>query len=125
MSLAARVEFGNDASDFWQVDGILNIDASAAHPFTISLASIDGLIFDHTLDHTWAILHADGGIVGFDPAELLLDASEFKNNRGGGQFSIENTATDLSIHFSSVPEPVFLAAFTLIPLATLRRRRQS
>jgi hypothetical protein len=125
MSLAARVELGNDASDFWQVDGILNIDASAAHPFTISLASIDGLIFDHTLDHTWPILHADGGIVGLDPSELAIDTFAFKRDLAGGHFSLQSTQSDLSIHFSSVPEPGLLAASLLIPIVTLRRRRHS
>jgi fibronectin-binding autotransporter adhesin len=111
--------------DFWQVDGVLNLNASSAHPFTISLASIDGLAFDNTRDYTWQILHADAGITGIDPSALALDISGFKNSLGAGQFTVQNTPTDLSIHFSSVPEPAIAGASLFFALATFRRRRNS
>src|SRR5207253_1789077 len=93
------VEIGNAATDFWQVDGMLNLDASSAHPFTIALASIDGLNLDPSRDQTWPILNAADGISGLDPAAILLDTSAFKIPFSG-QFSLENTATDLAVHYS-------------------------
>ncbi len=109
--------------DLWLIEGQLNLTASSAHPFIVSLSSIDGLIFDSTHDYTWPILHASGGILGFDPSGLTLDTSAFKNNLGFGHFSLESTSTDLAIHFSSVPEPVVLSMAALAVGSVSRRRR--
>ncbi len=109
--------------DFWSINGKLNLNASSAHPFTISLASIDDLIFDASRDYIWPILHASDGIAGFDPADISLDTSAFNNNPGAGHFSIESTSTDLLVHFSAVPEPTALAIFAAAGALGLRRRR--
>ena len=89
--------------DFWQVDGLLNLNASS-RPFTISLASIDGLIFDNSRDYTWPILHA-AAIENLESSQLALDPSGFKNPLNGGHFSLESTSNDLIMHFSAIPEP--------------------
>jgi autotransporter-associated beta strand protein/T5SS/PEP-CTERM-associated repeat protein len=107
--------------DSWKVDGSLAIEASRNNPFVISLASIDGLVFDSTRNYTWDILHADAGIAGADPLELVLDTSNFKNNLNGGQFSLEPTSTDLLVHFSSVPEPAAMLAVVAATLLATRR----
>ena len=61
--------------------------------------------------------------MGFDPAEIALDVSDFQNNLNGGQFTLENTSSELAVHFSAVPEP---GAMVLIAIAAVvaRRRRQ-
>jgi autotransporter-associated beta strand protein len=109
--------------DFWQVEGQLILNASPEKPFTISLASLDGLIFDPARDHSWTILHATGGISGFDPTEVYLDTSSFRNSIGAGHFSIQTSATDIAIHFSAVPEPATLALMAAMMLLTTRRRQ--
>jgi autotransporter-associated beta strand protein len=114
---------GNPNHDFWQVEGELLLSASPDKPFAISLASLDGLIFDPTRDYSWPILHADGGITGFDPSELILDTSSFKNPIGSGRFSIQSSPTDIVITFSAVPEPPALSLIVITAIAAAHRRR--
>ena len=120
------VEIGDAISDsghdFWLVDGELKLNASSQLPFTISLASLDGLIFDNTQDYTWPILQATDGITGFDRAALVLDTSAFKNPFAG-HFFLESTATDLAVHYSFVPEPSSVFAFALFACVIRPRRR--
>ena len=113
--------------DEWNINSQLNFNAatnSNAH-FTILLSTLDALAanFDNTHDYDWTILHADGGITGFDPSELALDTSGFKNSLGIGQFSLESTPTDLIIHFSNVPEPISVALFAFAGIFAAHRRR--
>ena len=116
----------NDSGrDFWSVQGQLHLTASTAHPFTIALASSDGLVFDPSQDYDWPILHASDGIAGLDAANLVLDLSNFRNSRGSGQFSLQSTSSDLSIHFSSVPEPTMaLSVCALAGLWGISRRKK-
>jgi fibronectin-binding autotransporter adhesin len=118
--------------DFWDVDGILDVNASSSSNgrFVISLASLLGessgpaANFDPTRDYSWVILHADNGITGLDPTEIVLDTSAFKNNLGSGRFSLSSTANELAIHFSSVPEPTALLGFFAATLLSNRRPRR-
>src|SRR5205085_12126159 len=113
--------------DMWLIDGQLSVNATSTSNgrFTVSLASLDDLVFDASRDYTWPILEANSGIVGLDPSELAIDTSEFKRSLAGGHFSLQSSAAELAIHFSSVPEPGLLAASLLLPIVTLRRRRFS
>ena len=109
--------------DFWLVDGELNLTASASHPFAISLESVDGLIFDPTRDYTWPILRASAGLSGFDPSEIAMDTSAFKNSLDGGHFTLESSDKELSVHFLAVPEPsVALLVIATVSWANFRRR---
>ena len=108
--------------DFWSVEGELHLNSSFAHPFTISLASTDGLIFDPTHDYTWPILHATDGIEGLDPSSIALETSAFKNNLDTSRFTLESTPNDLIIHFSAVPEPISLAVFCFAGIFAAHRR---
>jgi MYXO-CTERM domain-containing protein len=118
--------------DLWNIDGILNVDASTTSNgrFTISLASLSGDLpgpaanFDLNRDYSWVILQAAGGITGFDPAEISLDTSGFKNSLGGGRFHISSTSTELSLNFSAVPEPAAMALAGAAASFMLRRRRK-
>jgi len=122
--------------DLWNIDGILSLNASsgANGQFTISLWSLLGSSpglasnFDPQRDYDWAILRANGGIVGFDPSELSLDVSGFKNDLAGGHFFLQRTSNDLFIHFSSVPEARavalwLLAAYAIGARGAVTRRR--
>jgi len=57
---------------------------------------------------------------GSDPGAISLDISGFKNPLAG-QFSLESSTTDLTVHYSAVPEPS--AVFVLALLASTARRR--
>jgi autotransporter-associated beta strand protein/T5SS/PEP-CTERM-associated repeat protein len=96
--------------DRWNINGLLDVSATntANGRFTISLSTIDSLAanFDPRLDYTWSVLHAIDGIINFDPSAISLDTSAFKNDLSGGHFSIISSQNDLSVHFTSVPEPL-------------------
>ena len=118
------VEVGASIHDFWQVSGQLNLQSSAAHPFIVSLASLDDLAFDSSMDYSWPILHAQGGIINFDPAGMALDISQFKSDLGSGRFSLHATGSDLMVNFSAVPEVGTMSALAIAALGTLLRIRR-
>ena len=117
--------------DKWLINGQLDLGVlkASGRQFTISLASLNELSaglagnFDPSRDYTWPILRADGGIVGFDPAEIALDVSGFQNDVNGGQFTLEHTSSELAVHFSAVPEPGAVALVALAAAVAQRRRR--
>ncbi|HEV8606986.1 MAG TPA: autotransporter-associated beta strand repeat-containing protein, partial [Tepidisphaeraceae bacterium] len=117
--------------DLWNIAGDLLTNASTdpSGRFTISLASLAGnspgfaANFDNTRDYSWLILRADDGILGFDPAQLALDVSGFRNNLGGGHFALESSSTDLYVRFAAVPEPAAIGLFVVAALWSARRRR--
>jgi len=119
------VELDNAVGDFWLVNGLLDVKSTSGHPFTISLLSLEALIFDNTRDYTWPILHAEGGIEGLDFSSIALDLSEFKNNPGSGHFSLQSNSNDLAVHFSAVPEPSALAAIAVAFNGCVRRERRN
>ncbi len=112
--------------DEWNINGVLNLNATSTTNgrFTISLSTLDALAanFDNTHDYNWPILHADGGIVGFDPSDISLDTSGFKNGLGTGRFLLDSTSTDLVLRFSSVPEPQICVLSLLAAVSFTRRR---
>jgi fibronectin-binding autotransporter adhesin len=99
--------------DIWNINGNLTLNASNTTNgrFTISLASLTGdspgpaSNFDSQHDSDWIILHTTDGITNFDASAISLDTSGFKNNLSGGHFSIISDQNNLSVHFTSVPEP--------------------
>jgi autotransporter-associated beta strand protein len=113
--------------DRWNINGALHLNATSGTNgrFTISLSTLDALAanFDNTHDYTWPILHASDGIIGFDASELTLDTLGFKNNLGGGHFTIENSNSDLVVHFSAVPEPAVMGLVAAAAGVARRRRR--
>jgi autotransporter-associated beta strand protein len=109
--------------DLWKVDGQLKLNSTPQHPFLISLASLDDLLFDNSRDYTWPILQADGGILGLDPSLLALDTSAFENDLASGHFSLQSTGSELSIHFSAIPEPAAVISLTVGALFSLAKRR--
>jgi fibronectin-binding autotransporter adhesin len=133
IELANALGSAGSGWDIWNIAGILDISPSSTSNgrFTISLASLAGessgpaANFDPSRDYSWTILHADK-ITGFDPSEIALDTSGFKNNFAAGHFFLASTATDLSINFTAVPEPTAMALLTAASaLLTIRQRRRS
>ena len=75
--------------------------------------------------HLWTIATADGGIVGFDPSKIRLDAKNFKANNANathGGFSVYQSGNSIMLQY--VPEPGTLGLLALGTLALLGRRRR-
>ena len=83
--------------------------------------------FDPSQDYAWPILSASGGIVGFNPAEIAIDASGFANSLNGGYFSVAQSGNSLELVYT-VPEPASIALLAAAAIALvgygLGQRRQ-
>jgi autotransporter-associated beta strand protein len=99
----------------------LNIAATAAHPVTLQITSLDPITglpglagdFDNTAEYSFRFLHALGSVTGFNPALFLLDTSNFQNSLGNGAFAIQQTGNDLFLRFVQKPR------ITIPPLSQL------
>jgi hypothetical protein len=84
--------------DLMQANGIINITATAADPFSIDLKTLSS--WDNSPDYLttwspgydfcWPIMTAGGGILGFDSTKFVLNEAEFVDNTPihGGQFEL-------------------------------------
>jgi MYXO-CTERM domain-containing protein len=118
-------------SDLIHVSGALTVAAGSAagSRFTLALTALDagnapGLPahFDPSQAYQWTILTTTGGIVGFDPAKVTLDASRFA---APGNFSLAQAGNVVVLSFTPVPEPSapLLALAGVATAWSLRRRR--
>ena len=73
------------------------------------------------------VLHATGGIIGFNPANFTIDSSQFANGTSAG-FTLTQSGNDLFLNFSPIPEPSTYALLGLglgaVLFPALRRRRR-
>ena len=73
------------------------------------------------------VLHANGGISGFDPTLFTIDSSQFQNGPGT-VFTLSNVGNDLFLNFTPVPEPSTYALLGLslgaVLFPALRRRKR-
>lgn len=125
------------------VAGALDITATAAAPFHLTLASLNfsgpspatGIAqgFNPGLPYTWTVLTATT-ITGFDAAKFTIDATGFLNMPVNAGFTLGlndlNSPTTLLLTYNpaAVPEPstwaLLLAGVAALGVAGLRRRRR-
>ncbi len=124
---------GTNGWDLLKVDGRLNLGAlSADAPFTIHITSLDihdapgeAENFDPLGSYTWTIATADAGITGFDPGKFVIDTSAFFNALDTPHFSLTSDGHNLSLIYTTIPEPstwALIATPTLFWLFFIRRK---
>jgi autotransporter-associated beta strand protein len=126
---------GGSGADLLAVNGQLTFAGNAAAPVTVRLQSLlqdnqpgDVFNFDALKNHSYVIATASGGIDGYSPDSLLLDASGFSNALHGGSWSLNVQGGQLALNFTAapVPEPeqlgMLLAGLAAIGYAARRRR---
>lgn len=107
----------------------------AASRFSIAISSLTssgapGLAenWDPGQSFQFVLVHAEGGIAGFDPAKFTVDASGFQNDVAGGNFSVAQIGNDLVLNFAPVPEPgvygLLATALGILGAARLVRARR-
>jgi hypothetical protein len=116
------------------VAGTLTITSTPGAPYTLTIlsASSDSLysgpfVFQNTQPYSWTIASATGGIAGFDPSVVAIDAAPFSGLLGGGRLSLTQSGNDLVLNFTPVPEPSTCALLGLgfgVVMVNFRRRQQ-
>jgi len=102
---------GGSGFDFLQVNGQLNIAATATNPFTVRVQSfangqIDAMTnFSADAAYDWTIAAA-GSITNFDPAKFAVDTSSFENDLMGGYFYVHTNNNALVLSFRANHPPV-------------------
>jgi autotransporter-associated beta strand protein len=97
----------NPGWDFASIDGGLQINATAADPFTIKILSLTpantpGPVqnFDPKKFARWKIAAATFGVSGLEPGNLRLDASGFQGAEGTFAVALENSGRELWLNYS-------------------------
>jgi len=85
--------------------GVIDV---AASPITIDLTSLSITNFDNSSSYTW-IIATGSSITGFNPANFIINTTNFLPPLAGGSFSITQTGNDLSIVYASSGVPVLIA----------------
>ena len=98
------------AHDLVAITGTLNLQASAANPFTIKITSLASAEtpgpltgFDNTSSYQWTLATATGGVLNFNPNAFILDVSAFGNSLGGGTFNLAVSGNALVLNFRPYP----------------------
>ena len=121
------------AADGWSllsVTGLLALDLTAGTPFHIALQSDTPsgqpgapAGFNPAQNYTWEIAAASGGITGFDPADIVVDATGF-SGAPAGNFSVTASGDDLYVNYTAVPEPSAPALLAIGCFTTVIIRRR-
>ena len=119
--------------DWVNITGTLTLASTTGSKFKVDLTSLtlantSGVVadFNSTLNSSYTIATASGGILGFSADKFSLSTTNFVNSLNGGSWSIDAVGNNLNLNFTAVPEPstwalLLLGLAALVPLA--RRRR--
>jgi fibronectin-binding autotransporter adhesin len=126
--------------DWLNINGTLTLTATSSSKFNLNLLSLtlgntsgNVIDFNSSVNSSYTIASASGGIFGFDSSAFAINTTGFTNNLGGGTWflSLGNGGTDLNLNFlsaSAIPEPGTygaLAGLAALGLAAHRRRRRT
>ena len=121
--------WGADGNYFWQInqaDGIagadpgwslltvngdLDIQATAAHPFTVELVTLTGgapgpaanfhySACDQPSGYSWVIATVSGNILNFDSAKFVVNTNQWSNFFGAGSFSVSLNGHTVRLDYS-------------------------
>lgn len=115
--------------DQWRIMGGLTLAGTAANPIRLTLVSLqlDGQAgtvfnFDSLRSYQWTIATTGGGITGFDPTAVAIDASGF-SGADPNEFRVAADGNNLVLTYA-VPEPSsgMLALLGTAALGWSRRR---
>jgi autotransporter-associated beta strand protein len=108
-----------NSSDRVTVNGAINITATSVSRFTVKLISPAGPLpgFNSASNHTWIIAPTTGGVLNFDPAKFIVDASGLGVNAAGGTFAVAIQGNDVVVTFAPYALPLTPPAFTGIGLS--------
>jgi autotransporter-associated beta strand protein len=97
--------------DTLQVTGALTFNSTVGSPFTLNLISLTSTgslgnvsNFSSGTNYSWAIASATS-FVGFNPATMSVNLTNFTNPMNGGGFWLSTSGTNLMLNFTPVPEP--------------------
>ncbi len=95
--------------DFLNINGTLDIQATAESPFTIAASALDGGSgtlngFSSRSSNTWTIASATSGITIADPKSLVVDTTNF-TVPFLGTFSAEASGNDLLLRYTYISDP--------------------
>ncbi len=96
---------------FLQTGGQLDIQATNAGPFVVSLESLaDGqpavvTNFSYTTSFDWTIATAAGGITNFSADKFVVDTAFFQNDLAGGYFYLRTNGNALVLSFTNNHPP--------------------
>ena len=113
--------------DFVSIAGTFNLGSLTAGGYSLKVISLDlannpGAVSGLTGPTSWVIATAGGGITGFEATDFAIDASEFLAD---GDFTLSQSANDLILSFTPVPEPsTYALMISGLVLAGLQWRRR-
>lgn len=106
--------------DSVQINGTLNVQSSAAGPFSIKLVSLTpsnlpGPLFgfDKTASNSWVIASASGGVLNFAPVKFAVNPAYFSNDFSGGSFSVALQGNSLVVNYQPPVPPAFTSVSQL------------
>jgi len=101
--------------DHHNITGPLVIGATSGNPFVINVGSLSTgneafnlSNWDPSVDYTWTIATASGGITGFAANKFTVDDRNFTrfNNVGNGTFTVQVSGNNLQLKFNKSTIPV-------------------
>jgi hypothetical protein len=103
--------------DFLSATGGIDVQSTPSNPFVIQVRSLSDtgfgpmLSFDNSTPQNWVIASAGNGIANFAPSKILINASAFQNDLGGGSFRLSTNNSSLLLSFAPPPN-IIVAGIT-------------